>query len=484
MFQRWRLLLVSALSFAVLFALRPDLRAASPPSQNALSPSAETPRPLLVLVSIDGLKPEAVIAAEAHGLHLPNLQALMRDGSYATGVTGVLPTMTYPSHMTLLTGAAPARHGIYSNTTFDPLGDNDSGWYWYTEDGRAQTLWDAAAKAGLTTGNVYWPTSVGARITYNLPQIWRSGTADDRKLQHALSTPGLEEQLGTGLGTYPAGEQETVDDDAQRTRYAMRMLESRRPDFTTVYLTGLDSEEHDSGPFSPAANAALERIDAMIGDLRASAERTAPGRVWFCVVSDHGFAAIHHDVNLYPAFVKAGLITLDADNRRMIAWKAMPWAAGGSVAIMLADPTDAGTRDRVQTLLQQLARNRQNGMDRIFDQEELRQREGFPDAAFLVSFRVGYETGFNLTGPLVTPATHRGMHGYVPETPEMRSAFFIAGPGIAAGLSLDVIDMRDIAPTLAGLLKLHLRDAESAPLALDSRQRPGTQQLARVDLDR
>ena len=475
MLHRSRLLLIAALACPGLLLVRPDLLAASQPA--ALQSPAVAQRPLLVLVSIDGLRPDAVLEAEAHGMHLPNLRALMRDGSYAEGVTGVLPTMTYPSHMTLMTGAVPARHGIYTNTTFDPLGHNDGGWYWYAEDGRAQTLWDAASQAKLTTGNIYWPTSVGAQVTYNLPQIWRSGTADDRKLQHALSTPGLEAQLGEGLGTYPAGDQETVEDDAQRTRYAQRLIETRRPDFTTVYLTGLDSEQHNSGPFSPMANAALERLDALIGQLRASAERAAPGRAYFCVVSDHGFAAIQHDVSLYPALVQAGLITLSADRSRIVDWQAMPWGAGGSVALMLADPGNAQTRDTVHALLKRLASDPHNGIDKIMDQDELHRRGGFPDAAFLVTFRVGYETGFNLSGPLVTAASHRGMHGYPPEVPEMRSSFFITGPDVPAGQSLGVIDMRAIAPTLADVLHIRLRDADEPVLALGRHDRGGRRPL-------
>src|SRR5450432_1689064 len=126
-------------------------------------------KPFLMLVSVDGLKPEAILDAQDHGLKVPNLRALMADGVYATGVRGVLPTLTYPSHATLITGASPDRHGIYSNTTFDPLRLNDKGWYWYAEDVRAETLWDAAAAAHLRTANVYWPTSVGANIRDNLP---------------------------------------------------------------------------------------------------------------------------------------------------------------------------------------------------------------------------------------------------------------------------------------------------------------------------
>ena len=88
-------------------------------------------------------------------------------GAYSTGVRGVLPTVTYPSHSTLLTGASPARHGIYANTTFDPLNRNQRGWYWYAEDVKVRTLWAAASEAGLALANVYWPISVGANIRFN-----------------------------------------------------------------------------------------------------------------------------------------------------------------------------------------------------------------------------------------------------------------------------------------------------------------------------
>jgi hypothetical protein len=42
----------------------------------------------------------------------------------------------------------------------------------------------------------------------------------------------------------------------------------------------------------------------------------------------------------------------------------------------------------------------------------------------------------------------------------MDASFFVAGPGIAPGRDLGRIDMRDIAPTLAGLLRVSLPAAE------------------------
>jgi predicted AlkP superfamily pyrophosphatase or phosphodiesterase len=424
-------------------------------------------QPFLLLLSIDGLKPEAVLDAERHGLHVPNLRALLSEGVYSTGVQGVLPTLTYPSHMTLLTGASPARHGIYANLTFDPLQRNERGWYWYAEDGRAMTLWDAAAAAHLKTANIYWPTSVGANITYNLPQIWRTGTGDDLKLQRALSTRGLEQELSASLGPYPGGMQETVAEDEIRARFALRLIETRHPDFITVYFTGLDTEQHLSGPFSAASNAALERLDVIVGRLRAAAQREAPGRAIFCVVSDHGFAAVAHDVNLYVAFLEAGLFTVD-EAHKITAWQAIPWPAGGAAAVMLADPHDDAVRARVSALLDRLASNPENGIDRILGHEEIVERRGFPDAAFLVSFKIGYELGLDFSGPLVSKPTNLGMHGYLPDRAEMRSSFFIVGPHLAAGRSLGEIDMRQIAPSLARLLHARLKDAELEPLPLEA----------------
>jgi predicted AlkP superfamily pyrophosphatase or phosphodiesterase len=61
--------------------------------------------------------------------------------------------------------------------------------------------------------------------------------------------------------------------------------------------------------------------------------------------------------------------------------------------------------------------------------------------------------------------TH-GTHGYSPELPEMRAAFFIAGAGIAHNRDLGLIDMRQIAPTVAQVLKVSLPSAKAAVLPI------------------
>jgi hypothetical protein len=42
-------------------------------------------------------------------------------------------------------------------------------------------------------------------------------------------------------------------------------------------------------------------------------------------------------------------------------------------------------------------------------------------------------TGGRLRGPAVTPSARRGMHGHLPDRPELRAAFLALGAGVAPG---------------------------------------------------
>lgn len=420
----------------------------------------------VVLISIDGLKPEYVLQADRYGLKIPNLRALVARGAHASGVVGVVPTVTYPSHTTLVTGVAPARHGIITNSTFDPLNRNQGGWYWYASDLRVPTLWDAVMDSGRTTGNVHWPVTVGAHITWNLPQFWRTGELDDRKLVRALSTQGLYDALEREVGVpYADGIDESIEGDELRARFAAHMVESRRPALMLAYFTALDHEQHRSGPFSPAALATLERIDAIVGAMVAAAARAYHGDAVVAIVSDHGFQRTTRSLNLVHALRSAGLVDFPAGaDDKPSAWRAAIWSGGASAAIILKDPTDVATRDRVSQLLRSLAADSGNGIDRVIDSTELHRRGGFPGAAFLVNLRDGYTFGYNSRGPLVASAPVGGMHGYLPDSPAMRAAFIIAGPGIPAARDLGVIDQRAVAPTLARVLGVRLSNAEAEAL--------------------
>lgn len=424
----------------------------------------------VLLISIDGLRPGDVIEAEQRGLRIPNLRRFVTEGAYATGVIGVLPTVTYPSHTTLVTGASPAKHGIVSNNTFDPKQINQGGWYWYASDIKVPTLWSAAGAAGKTVGSIHWPVSVGAQgVTWNLPQIWRTGHPDDAKLVAALSTPGLVPELEKATGeAYVPGIDEGVEGDEKRGRFAVELIEAHKPEFLSVYYTALDHEQHAQGPGTPSAHTVLERIDAVIGQVIAAELAAHPDAV-IAVASDHGFETIGRETSLYRPFIDAGLITLD-DKGAIKSWDAVPWIAGGSAAVVLARPDDAALQAKVAKLLADLEADPANGIAAVVGKDEIARMGGNPEATFYVNMMPDATlAGFaGAAAPLRATPKYHGTHGYFPQAKNLRSTFLIMGKGVPAGRSLGEIDMRAIAPTLAAVLGVKLDGAEVPAIKLDA----------------
>jgi len=419
--------------------------------------------PLVVLISIDGLKPDYVLSADKHGLKIPNLRRFVKEGAYASAVTGITPTVTYPSHTTLVTGAAPARHGIYANTPFDPFGKNQGGWYWYAEDIRVPALWDVCAEAGLKTASVDWPVTVGARIDYNIVQMWRAATPDDRKLIRALSTPGLLTEAEKAIGNYPEGYDYTVEADKRRAAFNIYLLEKKRPNFLTSYFAGLDEVQHAHGPYSREAFAALEEIDALVGQIRAVAEKVSNNRAVIAVASDHGFLPTQKSLNLNSELREAGLIELDQIGK-LKSWRAITWNSGGSAAVMLKDKSDVRAQSKVREILNRLMADSESGLFKVYEGKDAEKLGGFPEAAFIIGTKPGFYLGGSFGAPLVRDIKSGGGHGFLPELEEMDSSFFLAGPGVAANRNLGRVDMRDIAPTLAALLRVKLPAAEGRNL--------------------
>jgi predicted AlkP superfamily pyrophosphatase or phosphodiesterase len=434
----------------------------------------DAPAASVLMVSVDGMKPEYVTQADAHGLKIPFLRSLMESGSYATGVIGVWPTNTYPSHTTLLTGVTPAEHGVYNNVEFDPRHKFAESWYWYAAQIKVPTLWRAAKQAHLSTASVGWPVSVGSPdIDFLIPEYWRifHPTADlnpsDRYLIAALSKPaGMLEEMQGRLGPYLMGNDTGLAADELKTRFSLDILTRHRPRFMTIHLSALDEAEHEHGPFSSEANQDLESIDMMVARLAAAARANDPAAT-IVVVSDHGFTSLTHRVNLPIPFIEAGLITLvhePGSAPQVTGWSAEPWLASGMAAVMLRNPGDVATRAQVRDVLQRLQADPKNGIAQLLNADDVRQRGAFPGAGFLIVMQPGYYTGNASSGDLVADMQGVGGHGFAPDTPDMHAALFIAGPGIAKHRDLGIVDMRQIAPTVAGLLKLRLPSASAVAL--------------------
>jgi hypothetical protein len=70
-------------------------------------------------------------------------------------------------------------------------------------------------------------------------------------------------------------------------------------------------------------------------------------------------------------------------------------------------------------------------------------------------------------GPALGAGNHLGVHGLWPTRPGYRSVFILCGDGVTTG-KLDEIDMLRIAPTLASVIGVRLKDAKLAALPIQT----------------
>ena len=241
-----------------------------------------------------------------------------------------------------------------------------------------------------------------------------------------------------------------MDQDERRAAFNIYLIATRKPRLHLAYLAGLDEASHASGPGSPAAAAALARIDAMVGRIRAAAEANGPAIV--AVTSDHGLRRTRRELHLKVAAPReAGLIHLGRDGG--IDSLARFCVGNGRLGV---DPAarpgrPRGPRDGLKASSRS-SRPTRGPIPRVLRGGEVAASGGFEGAAFVVGLRGEHRFGDDLYGPTVRDGEPWGTHGNLPDDRAMDAAFFAAGPEIPAGLRLGRIDMRDIAPTLAARL--------------------------------
>jgi predicted AlkP superfamily pyrophosphatase or phosphodiesterase len=416
--------------------------------------------PRVVMISVDGMMPAYYLRADELGLKIPHLRALMKDGAYAR-VTGVLPTVTYPSHTTLITGVPPRLHGIGANTYFDPQETAAGAWRWYADEVKVRTLVSAARERRLSTGSVSWPVSVGRFADWNLPEYFRPGSEhpSDLRLVEALATPGLVQAAARARGR--AFSWPLTDDD--RTDLAVHLLKTQRPRLMLLHVFDLDHQEHDFGPMTPEAKKALEESDAHIGQvLRALEEAGTRASTLVAVVSDHGFLPVSRTIRPNTALREAGLIDLD-EKGKVKAWRAIFHSSGGSAALHVADDAPPGTLERVKELMAARAADPESGIRDVLDAAAV-VRLGGVDSPLVLNAREGCSISHTSAGEWHVPPTSKGSHGHAPDREEVQASLVLCGPGFRGRGDLGVVPMTSVAPTLARVLGLTLDPAAGPPL--------------------
>lgn len=216
---------------------------AQAPVPTASAPDA--PRATNVMViSIDGLRPDAIERVGAH-----NLQRLMREGAWSLRAETILPSKTLPSHTSMLTGVTPEVHGI----TWNEDESDDHGTV------GVPTIFDLAEAQGLQTAAFF-------------------GKAKFRHLVRPDGAPGVR-SAPRGAEVYRAG---------MVTQQVEQHLRFRKPRLLFVHLADPDAAGHRYGWMSLPYRMAVRSADVAVGRLVAAAERAYGGDVLVIVTADHG----------------------------------------------------------------------------------------------------------------------------------------------------------------------------------------------------
>ena len=236
--------------------------------------SYRLPQQPTVVVCVDGCEPDYIAQAVAHG-HMPWLKGVLATGT-ALLADCVMPSFTNPNNLSIVTGAAPAVHGICGNYLYDADSGtevmmNDPKWL------RAPTLLAALADAGKSVAVVTAKDKLRKLLGHKMRGICFSAekaeqvTEAENGIDDVLSLVGLPRPE-----VYSAALSEFV------FAAGVALMKTRRPD--VMYLSTTDYVQHKHAPGTAEADEFYRMMDGYLAQLEAL------GCV-IAVTADHGMNA-------------------------------------------------------------------------------------------------------------------------------------------------------------------------------------------------
>jgi hypothetical protein len=401
---------------------------------------------------------------------LPNFGKFLKKASFVKGgMRSIYPTLTYPVHASIISGVYPESHGIWHNEILD-AGNPNPDWYWYYRDLRAETVIDAAKKAGYSTCVVGWPVMGGCPgVDYLVPEIWpKTETEDPRSLLLQWGSASVKDIIERHCHKMRTIHQPFLD--FMMIGCAVDIIRKFKPDVTFMHLAHLDHARHENGLFGPMVEQALVLNDDFLGRLM---EAAGDAGTWeetnFVVLSDHGHLPVERIFNPNVLLAEKGLVNSDSFGS-VRDWKAWCNSAALSCQVVMKDPSDEGTRRVLEDLLYEIRSTREYGVESVFTKEEA-QNEWHLTGNFEYVLESGGAVSFgnDCTGPLlVKPGSPdykfaAASHGHLPHK-GAQPVFMMTGPAVKENAVIPRQRIIDEAPTFVRMLGFTLPQAKGRAL--------------------
>jgi len=359
----------------------------------------------------------------------------LEQAAVCTQVKTVFPALTYPAHTTMITGCDPIRHGIGHNQPFQPgVPPEMRRWYWRDQEIRRETIFQAVKRNGGRCASILWPvTGKSKAIRWNFPEIIAlPGENQVTKILSYGSTLWLIHML------LKYRKERASIEEPFRSDYAVHLacdvIRSHQPDLTAIHLVDVDEMRHQYGVNSPEAQAGMDRMEQRVQRIWETMQQT-PGMedALLVLVSDHGQADVDRLVDLEEELMSAGL--------------SVEVQASGMTAYLYTDAVEE-TRAWLEE------HGGSIGVSHVYTDDEL-DRAGCiwePDLAVEAAPGVIFDDGMPHT------KKEKATHGFGMGHPAENCLMAVRGKDVRA-CRMPAMPMRDVGPTLAGLMGIDLPDA-------------------------
>lgn len=232
-----RVILLSLFVFASLAHAQPA---------PAVDPTDKARGDRVLIVSIDGLRPDLALRGD-----MPNLRGLLNQGAFTFWARTTDVAITLPSHTSMVTGVTPARHGIDWNDDAPERSNRYPNF---------PTLFELARKAGYTTCLVAGKSK--------FMTLAKPGTLD----WSDIPDPGKNSRR----------------DDDVATR-AATIIAQHMPQVMMVHFGDVDRAGHSVGWGTPQQIEAIARADAALGVVLAALRKAGEyDHTLIILTADHG----------------------------------------------------------------------------------------------------------------------------------------------------------------------------------------------------
>lgn len=230
---------------AAVLALAVGLVALAVASPPATRPAPAVPPPRLLVISSDGLRPDALSPHRT-----PNISAMITDGASACICLNVMPSVTMTNHATILTGVPAEEHHVMLDVELPGVI-------------QTPTLLDMGAAHGR-----------------------RCAFLGSKTKMKYFARPSVCEFIAT-------------DGSSGRTvERLLSLLTQDGPDVLFVHLSEPDSTGHKFGWMSAEYMEAVGRVDELLGQIRARLFEDAERPTYLVLTADHGGKGTNHFLDI------------------------------------------------------------------------------------------------------------------------------------------------------------------------------------------